>query len=128
MYANPTQRAQKFLISYRKEKYFSRQVSGLVWDGDKIREAVILRIYQTDARAYACVWTYCTGYNSGSGCAGGYGYHRASAAAANAIYNAGFDLSEDIAGRGDSAIREAVKAITEFQFPGCPVFVHEANA
>ena len=64
----------------------------------------------------------------GSGYAGGYGYHRASAAAAEAIEAAGYDLDEDISGRGWSMIREAVKSISESLFPGCPVFIHEANA
>lgn len=50
-------------------------------------------------------------HTSGSGKAGGYGYDKPSAAAAEAIRTAGFDLSEDIAGVGETAIREAMKAL-----------------
>ena len=48
---------------------------------------------------------------SGTGSAGGYGYHRPSAAASEAIRNAGIELDQNISGRGDSAIEDAVKAI-----------------
>ena len=50
------------------------------------------------------------------------------AAAAEAIEAAGYDLDEDIAGRGWSMTREAVKAIAESLYPGSPVYVLEANA
>ena len=46
---------------------------------------------------YACIWH---NNGSGSGYAGGYGYHKASAAAQAAITSSGIDLSEDIDGRG----------------------------
>ena len=55
---------------------------------------------------------------SGSGQAGGYGYHKASAAMYYAITAAGFDLVEDdgvtpshIVGRGDEAMRDAAIAL-----------------
>ena len=50
-------------------------------------------------------------HTQGSGSAGGYGYHRPSAAAHEAIHNAGFRLSQAIDGRGDSAITDALCAI-----------------
>ena len=57
-----------------------------------------------------------TGYHTcGSGSAGGYGYHRASAAAGEAITNAGFKLSESINGAGDTAIEDALCAIAQIQ-------------
>ena len=130
MKATFNERPARFNINHRKEKNFYMQYSGLVWDGEKIREAVTLRLYSTDARSYCCVWI---GNNhdfhtSGSGYAGGYGYHRGSAAAAEAIEAAGYDLDEDIAGRGRSMVREAVEAIAESLYPGSPVCVLEANA
>ena len=101
-----------FRISDRKEKYFRYQYTAVCYDGIRMYDAVTLRIYQTDARSYCCMWVPGnTSSRNGSGNAGGYGYHRASAAAAEAIHNAGFDLSEPINGRGDGAIEDAVKAI-----------------
>lgn len=110
-------------INYRKENKFYKQLSGIVYDNGKFREVVTLRLYLTDARIYACMWAW---HTAGSGYAGGYGYHRASAAAAEAFYKAGFAFDEEISGRGDSAMREAVEAVCRFQFPGLPCTVVEA--
>lgn len=86
---------------------------------------VELRLYGTGNQNFACLWVHLAGntktgnpfpngvYTQGSGRAGGYGYHRPSAAAQEAIYNAGFELSESISGVGDSAIEEALVAIAE---------------
>jgi hypothetical protein len=113
-------RAPKFTISHRKENHFYKQITAIAIHPDgRAYDAVILRLYATDAKSYACIWTHsnCAWNNAqdfwrnGSGTAGGYGYHRGSAAAAEAIYNAGIELSEDINGRGDQAIEEAVHAI-----------------
>lgn len=63
---------------------------------------------------YASVWVRVKALGdtiSGRGHAGGYGYHKASAAIGSAIESAGITLSEDINGRGQSAIREAMLAI-----------------
>lgn len=89
---------------------------------------------------YACFWAhkpaekdeagkYITDgmWSNGSGTAGGGGYHKASAAAGVAIRNAGFSLSESIDGCGDSAIREAVKAVGECLYCG-PVYVVDCGA
>lgn len=73
-------------------------------------EVVTLRIYVTASGATsAAVWIRNSG--SGTGAASGGGYCKKSAAAAYSIRNAGIDLSEDIAGRGMSAVREAVCAV-----------------
>lgn len=73
---------------------------------------VELRLYGTGNRNYACLWINCAPiHTQGSGWAGGYGYHRPSAAASEAIRNAGIALSEPIDGRGDDAMREACLAI-----------------
>jgi hypothetical protein len=103
----------------RKEDHFCHQYSGLVPSDGKNKysplavEVVTLRLYCTAQRSYACIWAHGPdGISlSGGGYAGGYGYHRPSAAAGNAIREAGIVLDEDINGRGDSAIREAVEAI-----------------
>lgn len=51
---------------------------------------------------------------SGSGRAGGCGYNRPSAAAAEAFANAGIVLGSDISGVGDSAMREALYAVGDY--------------
>lgn len=128
----------KFNINHRKENHFNRQVTAIAINKDgRAYDAVTLRIYVTDAKSYACVWTNsnCSWENAkdcwrnGSGSASGYGYHRASAAVEEAIYNAGIELSEPIGGRGDSAIREAVKAIAEAMWnESVYIYITEAHA
>lgn len=80
-----------------------------------IEELATLRIYggrsRNASRIYASFWLTHGNYNGGTGWAGGGGYHKASAAAAAAIRSAGIKLDQDIGGRGDSAIREALEAI-----------------
>ncbi|MHB1266631.1 MAG: hypothetical protein ACYCY2_03385 [Acidithiobacillus ferriphilus] len=60
---------------------------------------------------YASIWINAPGYHSGGhGKAGGYGYHKESAAIGNAIENAGITI-DSIHGGGESAIEDALKAI-----------------
>ncbi len=62
---------------------------------------------------YASIWVYSDTVNvSGTGSAGGGGYHKESAAIDEAIKSAGIKLSKSIHGAGESAIREALTAIT----------------
>jgi len=62
---------------------------------------------------YCSVWIGARGegYYTGRGQAGGYGYHKTSAAFAAAVRSAGITLERDVAGVGDSAVREAITAI-----------------
>lgn len=117
---NELNKAPKFNIAHRKDNHFRKQITAIAINPDgRMYDAVTLRIYTTDAKTYACIWlaSNCSWggaidcWRNGSGSAGGYGYHRASAAASEAIYNAGITLSEDINGRGDLAMEEAVAAI-----------------
>ena len=63
---------------------------------------------------YATVWVSGNGrYMSGSGRAGGWGYHKESAAIGAAIESAGITLSESIDGVGEGAIRAALNAIAD---------------
>ena len=48
---------------------------------------------------------------SGSGKSGGYGYNRMSAAAEDAINEAGFKLQHNIGGVGETAVQGALMAI-----------------
>jgi len=114
----------KFTTRHRKEgKCFFRSVTVVSlaakpWHDGRMPEAITARIYGTGSSNTACVWINTTTkkhpdglHVSGSGKAGGYGYHRPSAALGQALCNAGFALSESISGRGESAMREALLAI-----------------
>jgi hypothetical protein len=131
--------------SHRKENSFYKQYTAVVFNRETggAFDSVTLRLYATDARHYACIWvhtncawimdgeTVAAYYASGSGYAGGWGYHRASAAAAEAISAAGIELSEDIDGRGDEAICAAVMAIATAIYPDSSrfsVYVTTAHA
>lgn len=106
----------KFSTSHRKEgKCFFDSVSvislaGKPWHDGRLDPEISLRLYGTGNKNFACLWI--TGHDRrGSGSAGGYGYHRPSAAAQEAINNAGISLALPIDGRGDESIREALLAI-----------------
>lgn len=117
----------KFLSSFRKEKtgLHSEYVAVVPCDHypDRMRAVVTLRLYWPASTCYAATWIvfkeavkapveggsiYST---QGTGSAGGGGYCKASAAADEAIRNAGFTLSSSIRGVGTRAIEEAVIAV-----------------
>jgi hypothetical protein len=88
----------------RKEKHFYKQFTAINKDLNAVIE---LRLYATQSTHYCCMWLHDRKHNihvSGGGKAGGYGYHRASAAAENAINAAGISLSEHIDGCGGTTI------------------------
>jgi hypothetical protein len=125
----PKEEVRGINTNHRKEDHFSQQLSALVVNGDHIHEAVIARIYCTNNRSYACLWVNGrSAWSSGSGFAGGGGYHKASAALQAAISNAGIHLDRSIDGVGQSAMEEAVRAIAEAVYPGVPVYIHQAHA
>lgn len=119
-------------INYRKERKFAESYTAVVIEADRITEPVTLRIYRTDNRCYACLWVNGSeiGWRSGSGWAGGYGYHKASAAAAEAFRAAGVVLEGNnrLAGCGDPAIREAVQVTAQALHPDALVHVVHAHA
>ena len=84
---------------------------------DELKEIITVRCYIMGRSAgasavYASVWINTSEvHTSGKGKAGGYGYHKESAAVAEAIESAGITLDTGISGVGDCAIREALKAI-----------------
>lgn len=84
--------------NYRKENHFDG--SYMVVDMTNGNVKIDLRLYSTQNTSYACVWF---GHNgdmaNGSGKAGGWGYHRPSAAAFAAFYSAGVFIS-DFSGTG----------------------------
>lgn len=118
--------------SNRKKDAFYKQFALYALDmpdyNGEPRKLVCLRLYATDARHYACIWVNGSdAYGCGGGNAGGYGYDRGSAAAQEAIEDAGITLDESIDGRGDEAIRAAVKAIAEAA-GSHKYFISEAHA
>lgn len=83
-----------------------------VLDATKRKEVAELRIYATNGKHTACLWVNgAKGVVRGSGSAGGYGYHRASAAAEKAIAAAGIRLAASFGGKGNRSIKTAMAAI-----------------
>jgi hypothetical protein len=73
--------------------------------------------YRSDGASpmYASIWIHDPLHDrhfSGTGKASGYGYHKSSAAIGEAIERAGIKLALPIGGRGESAVRKALDAIT----------------
>lgn len=107
----------RFTTSHRKEGkcwFTGYRVIDLDGEGykDGAKTVVDARVYGTGTLNTACLWVSTESmHTSGSGRAGGYGYHRQSAALGCAIENAGFSLSSRIDGVGDDAMREALLAI-----------------
>ena len=99
------------------KKELVRALSLVVVKKSEIQEVVTIRCYMGRSSSasvvYACIWVRVNGgrYTSGRGQAGGYGYHKISAAIGDAITSAGIKLDQDIDGRGDSSVREAMEAI-----------------
>ncbi len=121
-------------INHRKENKLQDEYSVIVLDdsfGDYTHIPITVRIYGTNAKNYACVWIYGKGIDginiSSSGSAGGYGYHRPSAAVADALNNAGIELSSNISGVGNKAIMDAISAIAR-SMGYKKFYVHHAHA
>lgn len=110
-----------------KETVSRYVVVGINGKGE-ITKGVDCRVYMGRSRnastVYASIWVHSSGvWPSGHGNAGGYGYHKESAAIDEAIRSAGITLYGDVYGReetqkkayingvGDSAVREALLAI-----------------
>lgn len=106
----------------RRERIQSMAV--IAWDGQRFREPVRARLYMSKSRdaskVYASLWVGGNLERHAAGHAGGYGYHKASAALDAAISNAGIGLSESINGRGESAMREALLTIGRAAMPDIP--------
>lgn len=116
----------------RDHQALLRQYTVLAETENGIREIVIARLYASlrrcSNRVTCILWTH-GGHNANaSGYNGTYGLHRGSAALADAIRNAGIKLSEDIAGRGYDAMREALLAIARADCPDAKILgVFEAH-
>ena len=85
---------------------------------DTLKEIITARCYMGRSASasvvYASIWITAPDYHgSGTGKAGGYGYHKPSAAIGDAIASAGIELSKDVHGVGNGAIHDALGAIAE---------------
>lgn len=106
----------KFNTNHRKEGkcFFSSldviSLAAKPWHDGRLDSAISLRLYGTGNKNFACLWIFGQD-RRGSGSAGGYGYHRPSAAAQEAIDNAGITLAQPIDGGGEESMREALLAI-----------------
>ncbi len=84
--------------------------------GEVVNVVVYMGRSRTASKVYASVWLGCyerSVHTSGTGSAGGYGYHKESAAVGKAFTSAGIELAEDIRGRGTRAIYDALEAVAE---------------
>ena len=116
----------------RDNQALLHQYSVIAETENGIRELVIARIYASlrrGANRVTCIlWTDGSHNANASGWASGYGYHRGSAALADAISNAGIKLTENISGCGERAMREALIAIARADCPKARIFgVFEAH-
>lgn len=116
--------------SHKKDNHFYQELAVIANLKGNICTPVILRYYGTGAVNYACLWindNYHSTWCSGSGSAGGYGYNRESAAAAEAIETAGFTLDQNISGVGETAVKEALTAIAA-KLGYKKIYIHSAHA
>ena len=101
-------------------KTYVGQYTTLLVSPDVIKEVCTLKLYcdKNGSNVHALFWLYrwdngARNQYVGYGKAGGWGYHKASAAAAYSFESAGINLSEALDGRGDGAIRDALLAIAK---------------
>ena len=110
----------------RDNQALLHQYSVIAETENGIRELVIARLYASlrrgSNRVTCILWTHGGHHANASGYNGTYGLHRGSAALADAIRNAGIELSEDIAGCGERAMREALLAIARADCPKARIF------
>jgi hypothetical protein len=107
------------ISKHRKESSFYKQlslcgVSKRYQGRAEIYQFVQVRFYGNGSNCYCVVWLNDRKggvYASGSGVAGGGGYHKESAAMGYALANAGVQFKEDMGGRGDSAMVDSLLCI-----------------
>lgn len=107
---------------HRKESSFRRQLTLLdLEDGE---EVATVRFYGKGERAYCCAWfSRSADYARGSAWAGGYGYHKDSAAMQGALNVAGWKFADAFDGVGETGENEALMAIARWLDVGRPQIV-----
>lgn len=109
-------------FSIRDTKVFIRQFECILFSEKGAETLLTARLY-TDKKGggvYALLWVDCWNVDEngvscrrGYGHAGGYGYHKGSAAIGGALNASGIKLSEPVSGRGFEACKDAFTAICE---------------
>ena len=114
--------------AHRKERDLDwHGLKVIATNGEIVMEAVDIRIYHTQSRAYACVWVRVREdmqavldipryMPSGSGYASGWGISQADAAVHEAMTSIGIQFHNWIPGQG--AWREAAVEIAQIIYPG----------
>jgi hypothetical protein len=88
-----------------------------------------IRVYFPGSVCYCAAWLHGTADTSGTGKAGGYGYHMQSAAIEAALKAAGFNFNQEIGGRGTEAEQAAIMAAARaIALPGAALALIEFYA
>lgn len=132
---NPT---QDMPVSYRErqEKHFYNGYKVVTIVNDEMETLIDARLGGTSSCHYASIWlnTKYTDYDyyikygdaRASAKAGGYGYHRASAALESAFSRAGMHFSIGCSGMGESMMRDCLLAAGEYLKPtGAKIYLVE---
>ena len=116
-------RIENLNASHRKERNPSEHIIVTAKKADQYgnhKEVITIDVfhplrYRTGIeRVTACMWVHNSATDthlSGSGWAGGCGYHKTSAAIDDAFQSAGIELQASFSGCGDSPTMEAVRAV-----------------
>ena len=125
------QNAEGIRLSHREREEkngLARGYKAVYMDAGKLVDLVDLRIAFTSSGEFAkndmggC-------WNSGSGTAGGYGYHKGSAAVESAFRAAGIKFNSEVGGCGWERVKDAVQAAGEMLIDNsAPVYVVEMYA
>lgn len=107
---------QSNAVNYGNKKELVNSWNVIVNSENGLKNIITVRCYMgrsaNASTVYASVWINTSEvHTSGKGKAGGYGYHKVSAAIDDAINSAGIALDTDISGVGNSAILDALTAI-----------------
>ena len=107
---------QSNAVDYDNKKELVNSWNVIVNSEDGLKNIITVRCYMgrsaSASTIYASLWVYDAEHRtSGTGKAGGYGYHKESEAIAEAVKSAGISLDKGISGEGSSAIDDALKAI-----------------
>lgn len=130
--------ARNMPASYRERqaKHFYNGYKVVTIVNGEMVNLVDARLGATDNCHYASVWLNMRYYDNdyyniygcayGAGKAGGYGYHRASAALESALHRAGVRFSIGCSGMGESAMRDCLMTAGEYLKPeGAKIYLVE---
>lgn len=114
-YIKPINQKNKIELHRKANNFYSEYVLYGLEDLPNPYKIITVRFYTTATNVYCCVWTHTSNFDftSGSSKAGGYGYHKGSAAFEYALNDAGFTFDKAIAGIGEQAITKALEAIAK---------------